>query len=69
MRDRTQLTEREQQIFALSVQGLTRAQIAARLGISEDTVRTYRTSISQRLHLPKGTKLASIAQKGESNGN
>lgn len=61
--DRSQLTEREQQVLDLTAQGLNRTQIAAQMGISIGTVRTYLTSISQRLHLPKRTKLADVAQK------
>ena len=58
-----QLSPREQQVQDLSAQGLNRAEIAARMGISPATVRGYCTSISQRLHLPKRAKLADVAQK------
>jgi DNA-binding NarL/FixJ family response regulator len=45
------LTPRQQEIAILTGQNLTNAQIAARLGISEATVKTHQTHILDRLNL------------------
>ncbi len=39
------LTEREQQVAELSVQGFSNARIAERLGIAPGTVQVYQTKI------------------------
>ena len=45
------LTEREREVVALIGEGLRNKQIAARLGVSETTVRHYLTSIFNKLHV------------------
>lgn len=45
------LTEREMQVLRLVAQGLTNQEIAARLFISERTVRNYVSNILGKLHL------------------
>ena len=45
------LTEREREVVVLIGEGLKNKQIAARLGVSETTVRHYLTSIFDKLHV------------------
>ena len=46
-----ELTEREREIFLLIAEGLSNAEIGARLFITETTVKTHVTHILQKLDL------------------
>jgi two-component system, NarL family, response regulator LiaR len=55
------LTDREQDILRLIAQGLSNAEIAAQLMLSEKTVKGYVSNILQKLHLTDRTKAAVLA--------
>jgi DNA-binding NarL/FixJ family response regulator/Arc/MetJ-type ribon-helix-helix transcriptional regulator len=57
------LTTRERQILALVARGLANKQIAARLGISEKTVKTHLGSAFQRLGVSDRTQAALWAER------
>lgn len=57
------LTEREEDVLDLVSEGLLNKQIAARLGISESTVKTHLTNIYQRIGVTDRTQAALWAQK------
>ena len=46
---RPELTQREQEIAALATEGMTNREIAAELGISENTVKTQLKRIFEKL--------------------
>jgi DNA-binding NarL/FixJ family response regulator len=54
----TGLTEREREIAALIAQGLSNAQIASRLYISNGTVRNHISAILEKLELEHRTQIA-----------
>jgi D-alanyl-D-alanine carboxypeptidase/D-alanyl-D-alanine-endopeptidase (penicillin-binding protein 4) len=63
--DRPTLTPRQQEVLALIVEGLDNAQIAARLGISERTVRAHVSDVLQRTGVANRTQAAVAAiQRG-----
>ena len=55
------LTTRERQVLHLAAQGLTSAEIAARLFISPRTVETHRANLMKKLSLRSQTELISYA--------
>lgn len=55
------LTDRETQVLSLVAQGLSNQEIAARLVISERTVRTHVSNILGKLHLANRTQAARYA--------
>lgn len=55
------LTEREADVLRLLAQGFSNGEIAARLVISEGTVRTHVSSILRKLHLANRTQAALYA--------
>lgn len=57
------LTEREDQVLACVADGLSNQEIAARLDISTNTVRTHISSLLQKLELTNRTQLAIYAMK------
>jgi DNA-binding NarL/FixJ family response regulator len=57
------LTARERQVLALVARGLANKQIAARLGISEKTVKTHLGSAFQRLGVSDRTQAALWAER------
>jgi RNA polymerase sigma factor (sigma-70 family) len=56
-----QLTEREKQVFALVVTGKLNKQIAARLGITERTVKAHRAQVMGKLQVTSIAELVRIA--------
>ena len=55
------LTEREIQVLQLVVQGATNPEIAARLCVSVNTVKTHLRNILEKLHLDNRTQVAGYA--------
>lgn len=55
------LTEREQDVLLLLVQGLPNAEIAERLGLSERTITTHMSHILRKLHVENRTQAALFA--------
>ena len=52
------ISEREQEIIRLIADGLSNKEIAARLFLSEGTVRNYLSSVLDKLHLRDRTQVA-----------
>lgn len=64
-RDEEVLSPREQEVLALVAQGLANKEVAARLGISEYTVRNHLRSVLEKLHLRNRVEAAAYAlQRG-----
>jgi DNA-binding NarL/FixJ family response regulator len=61
-----QLTGRESEVLSALALGLSNRQIADRLGIGENTVRTHVASLLRKLALSNRTELAIYAVKRES---
>lgn len=59
--DEIMLTQREQQILVGVVDGSSNREIAARLGISEGTVKNHLHSILKKLHLENRVQIAAYA--------
>jgi NarL family two-component system response regulator LiaR len=57
----TDLTEREIEVLRLVGEGLTNAEIAARLIISEKTAKSHISNILSKLHLADRTQAAVYA--------
>ena len=57
------LSNRELQVLRLVANGSTVKEIAAELALSEKTIGTYRTRISQKLHLNTNVELARYAAR------
>jgi DNA-binding NarL/FixJ family response regulator len=55
------LTDREQQVLELVVEGLTNPQIADRLYLSENTIKKYLHNILEKLHLNNRVEAAIFA--------
>lgn len=53
------LTDREKQVTGLLMTGLTNRQIAARLGLTESTVKVYLRTVFEKLGV--GTRTAAVA--------
>ncbi len=58
------LGQRERTIAILIAEGKTNRQIAAELGLSHHTVKTYLSHIFQRLHVRHRTNLAALIARG-----
>lgn len=58
------LTPREREILALLAQGLSNAEVAARLGISEKTVRNQLTGLFGKLGVSSRTQAVALAHQG-----
>lgn len=56
------LTKRELEVLAELVKGLLNKQIAAKLGISERTVKMHRTSITTKVGVHSAAQLATLAR-------
>jgi DNA-binding NarL/FixJ family response regulator len=57
----TLLSNRELEVFRLLGIGLKKAEIASRLGLSANTVETYRANIKQKLGIATGAELYRVA--------
>ena len=69
-RDRAQLaerydtlTERQRQVMALVVTGLTNKEIAARLGTSEKTIKIHRARVMQKMKAESLVALVRVADR------
>lgn len=58
------LTEREQEVVQGIVDGLTDKQVAYRLGLSVETVRTYVKRVYRKLHVSSRTELVTRVVRG-----
>jgi DNA-binding NarL/FixJ family response regulator len=59
------LTDREREVMALSVQGLTSREVGEKLGISSRTVETHRENLMRKMKVSSLPQLISYAlQKG-----
>jgi DNA-binding NarL/FixJ family response regulator len=56
-----ELSEREREVLSLLARGLTNADIAARLHLSEGTVRNYVSAVLTKLDVSDRTQAAVIA--------
>ncbi len=56
------LTSQQLHVFRLLGEGYDTGQIAARLGVSPETVQTHRERIKQKLHLLSGVELVRSAE-------
>ena len=57
----TELTEREQEVLRLIAQGMSNAEIAATLSISEKTVKAHVSNVLSKLYLVDRTQAAVFA--------
>ena len=62
-KNKEQLTRREREILALLKQGMTNAQMAKQLGVTEKTVRDHMVNILSQLNLRDRTQAALWAQR------
>jgi DNA-binding NarL/FixJ family response regulator len=60
---RALLTEQERRIVPLIAQGKTNREIAAEMGLSEWTVKTYISYVLQKLHLTRRAEIAAFATR------
>ncbi len=63
VRLRASLTQRERQIFGLLGEGLSNQEIAARIGLTENTVKHYVTPLLHKLGVRSRTEAALLARK------
>jgi DNA-binding NarL/FixJ family response regulator len=61
--DRVQLTERQTEVLRLVASGLTYKEVAARLALSDHTVRYHMSEIMQLLHLENRSQVIAFAGK------
>ncbi|MEJ5312854.1 MAG: response regulator transcription factor [Anaerolinea sp.] len=59
------MTEREQEVLKCIAQGMSNAEIAAHLVVSEKTVKGHVSNILSKLHLADRTQAAIYAWKEE----
>lgn len=59
------LTERELEVLALMVEGLTNRQIAAKLTVSPSTIKSHVRSILTRLNVASRTEAVSVALRND----
>lgn len=57
------LSKRQADVFALLPEGLTNKQIAERLGVGEETVKTHLKHAMRKLHLSSRGEAATLAQR------
>ena len=62
------LSNRELQVLRLVALGKSLKEIAAELALSEKTIGTYRTRISQKLGLGTNVELARYAERHQARG-
>jgi DNA-binding NarL/FixJ family response regulator len=60
---RHQLSDQERRILPLIAEGMTNRQIAARLILSESTVKTYVSGLLKKLHLSRRSEAAAYAAR------
>ncbi len=58
-----ELTEREREVLALLVQGMTNREIGEKLSLAEKTVKHYVTAVLQKLHVRNRVEAALLAQR------
>ena len=58
-----QLTDREREVLDLVAQGRANTAIAAKLGLSQKTVRNHVSNILTKLHAASRTEAAAIAYR------
>ena len=58
-----QLTERQTEVLRLVASGLTYKEVAARLALSDHTVRYHMSEIMQLLHLENRSQVIAFAGK------
>jgi DNA-binding NarL/FixJ family response regulator len=63
--DRIQLSDREMEVVEFVAQGLSSKQVAQRMGISEETVKTHRKRMLQRNGISNFPQLIYMLQKHE----
>ena len=59
---------RQQEVLGLVVQGLTNKEVASKLFISENTVKTYMRTILSRLQVQSRTQLIALSNRHSQNG-
>jgi two-component system NarL family response regulator len=62
--DKSQLTEREQEVLQLVARGQTNKEIAATLSIAENTVRAHLRNILDKLHVHNRLQAAAYVRSG-----
>ncbi|MDP1544646.1 MAG: response regulator transcription factor [Anaerolineales bacterium] len=55
------LTEREREVLALMVEGLSNTQIAAKLGVSSSTIKSHVSNVLSKLGVASRTEAVSLA--------
>ena len=63
------LTDRELEVFQLIGDGVSRQEIAERLGLDVNTVETYRSRIKEKLRLKDANELLKFAIRSNRSGN
>jgi len=66
LQDRVEsLTPREREVFAFVIKGLLNKQIAARMGISEKTVKVHRGRVMRKMRADSLAQLVRMAERAE----
>ena len=65
LRDDRGVTERQLEVADLAIQGKTRAEIAARLAISKDTVKQHVSEVARRAGVRSARELRELTREIE----